>query len=172
MLEDIMKYLIKLLIIGLYGLSFLAWGLASDKDQPIDLEADSVDINQATGISVYTGHVIIKQGSIKVEASKVVVYQYANKKRSTKFIATGHPVKFRQKIDEKSAVVTATAKQAEYEIDSENLILIGDAYIHQPGKITMQSDRIDYNRVKATVKAGGSAQGKQRVKMSFTNAPQ
>ncbi len=161
---------IKLCLILFISNSLPLSALPTDKTKPIDLESDTVDINQATGISIYQGNVIIKQGSIQIKADKVVVYQYKNKNRSTKFIATGKPVRFRQTIDQASGDVTAHALKAEYEIDTANLLLIGNASINQPNKISMQSDRINYNQVKSTVKAGGMINGK-RVKMSFTNPP-
>ena len=39
------------------------WALASDREQPITVEADGVEINDRTGVSVYKGNVVIRQGS-------------------------------------------------------------------------------------------------------------
>ncbi len=164
-----MKIRINLFFILLIGLIQYTWALSSDKEQPIDLEADSVEINQATGVSVYSGNVELIQGSIRLKADKVTVYQYADKSKSTRFIATGRPARFRQKADGESQYIKARANKMKYEIDSTNLELIGNAFVVQPGKVNMKSDRIFYNRVAATIKAGSSAKGKQRVKMTFSN---
>jgi len=168
-LEDIMKILTNLCILALFALTPALWALSTDKNQAIDLEADSVDINQATGVSVYSGNVELNQGSIQLKADKVTVYQYADKKKSTRFVATGYPARFRQRPDGEKQYIKAQANRMNYEIDSDNLELIGNAFISQPGKINMRSDRIFYNRVAATVKAGASAKGKERVRMRFSN---
>ncbi|OQX44175.1 MAG: lipopolysaccharide transport periplasmic protein LptA, partial [Candidatus Sedimenticola endophacoides] len=52
--------------------------------------------------------------------------------------------------------------------DSEILYLIGDAVLSQ-GKDSFKSDRITYDRVKAVVKAGASAKGKQRVRATISS---
>jgi len=136
--------------------------LESDKEQPIELTADSVDIDESKGMSVYRGDVDLRQGSIRLLADVVTVYQ--RKRKATKIIAEGNPVKFEQATDK--GPVKGRAKRAEYEVNSENLVMIGDAVLIQ-GKDRMQSDRITYDRVKSVVKAGAAAKGKQRVKITI-----
>jgi lipopolysaccharide export system protein LptA len=62
--------------------------------------------------------------------------------------------------------VKGEARRAEYEVGTENLILIGDAVVVQ-GKDSMRSDRIIYDRVRSVVKAGAAAKGKERVRISI-----
>ena len=145
-------------------LSFVsvAPALESDREQPIELAADSVDIDEAKGVSVYRGDVDLRQGSIHLLAD-VVTVRHADRKPS-KIVAEGRPVKFRQQSER--GPVNGEAKQVEYEIASENLVLAGDAVLIQ-GKDTMRSDRIVYDRVRAVVKAGAAANGKQRVRISI-----
>ncbi len=136
--------------------------LESDKEQPIELAADSVDIDESRGTSVYRGDVDLRQGTMHLQADVVTVYQ--DKRKPTKIIAEGRPVKFQQQSDK--GLVKGRAKRAEYEVDSENLVMIGDAVLLQ-GKDSMRSDRIVYDRVKSVVKAGAAAKGKQRVRISI-----
>jgi lipopolysaccharide export system protein LptA len=63
-------------------------------------------------------------------------------------------------------VVKGRALRAEYEMDSDTVTMIGEAILIQ-GEDTFRSDRIIYDRAKAVVKAGASAQGKKRVKISI-----
>ena len=49
-------------------LSTSAAALESDASQPIYVEADSVEINDGTGVSVYQGNVDVTQGSIHLTA--------------------------------------------------------------------------------------------------------
>ncbi len=147
----------------------LCWPLAglalqSDRSRPIQLEADSADINEKTGISVYTGHVDITQGSMHIRAHKLMVEQ--RKGKGTRLIATGKPVYFRQRPDPGKPEVEGHALRAEYNSGSELLILTGNAVLKQ-GKDSFSNDRIVYDRVKGRVKAGKSAKGKSRVKITI-----
>lgn len=138
--------------------------LESDKDQPILVEADGADINDRTGISVYTGNVIVTQGSIKINADKITITQQDDK--SDHILAEGRPVRFQQEPDDKKELIKGRALRTEYDMDSEMLYMTGDAVLSQ-GKDSFRSDRITYDRVKAQVKAGSSAKGKQRVRISI-----
>ena len=60
-----------------------AWGLKSDKQQPINIQADHADFradasNNSNGTGIYTGHVIITQGSIMLTADKAVLHVVNN----------------------------------------------------------------------------------------------
>lgn len=138
-----------------------ALALTNDKNQPIQLSADSVDIDQATGQSIYKGHVDMRQGSMRLRADRVTILSRG--KKPNKVIAKGD-VHFTQQTD--TGVVKATAQVADYVVNSELLELTGDAALTQNGD-TMRSDRIIYDRVQHKVKAGGAAQGRQRVNITI-----
>ena len=139
-----------------------AFALDSDSMQPIELAADSVDFNEAKGLSIYKGDVDLRQGSIRLRGDLVTVYQDGLDPK--KVVAEGRPVKFEQLIDK--GQVKGEALRVEYEVNSENIILIGDAVLTQ-GKDSMRSDRIVYDRINAVVKAGAAAKGKQRVRITI-----
>ncbi len=156
-------YRVNTLLILILLLSIpLAHALESDKDQPIEMAADSVDIDESKGTSIYRGDVDLRQGTMQVLADVVTVHQ--EQRKPTKIIAEGKPVKFRQQSDR--GMVKGRARRVEYVVDSENLVMIGDAVLIQ-GKDSMRSDRIVYDRVRSVVKAGAAAKGKQRVRISI-----
>ena len=136
--------------------------LESDRNQPIELAADSVDIDEGKGMSVYRGDVDLRQGTMRLRADVVTVHQ--RDRKPAKIVAEGRPVKFEQQ--SKKGPVKGRAHRVEYQVDSENLTLAGDAVLIQ-GKDSMRSDRIVYDRVRAVVKAGAAAKGKQRVRISI-----
>jgi lipopolysaccharide export system protein LptA len=138
--------------------------LESDRDQPIELTADSVDIDEGKGISIYRGDVDLRQGTIRVLADVITVH--LESRRPSKIVAEGRPVKFRQQSE--NGPVRGEALRVEYAIDSEDLVLIGDAVLVQNND-SMRSDRITYDRERAVVKAGAAAKGKQRVRISIEN---
>ncbi len=146
----------RLAIALLLSLPSLASALQTDKDQATYIEAESVDIDDRKGISIYKGHVELTQGSIRLNAAKIVVTQKQN--RSDHIVAVGRPVTFQQKTDGNKGMVKGRSSKVEYSVDSEIIHMIGKAILVQ-GKDTFQSDRITYDRAKAIVKAG--AKGKR-----------
>ena len=162
-------YRAKPLAATLLGLALLVWNpavpaLSGDARQPIELEADSVDIDEGKGVSVYQGHVSLRQGSIRLEADTVTVTFQG--RRPQQVVAVGRPVRFQQQPDGDKEPVKGSARRAEYLVDSEELVLIGDAHLKQ-GRDSFNSDRIVYDRVQAKIKAGAAAQGKERVKITI-----
>ena len=141
-----------------------AWALSTDKDQPVSIEADSVDIDEAKEIAIYRGDVILIQGSINLNAEKVVVYNFQSD--NSHIVATGEQVKFSQRPDNSDELIKGRANKAEYGINSTKLELTGKAVLVK-GKNTFKNDKIIYDRVKALVKAGTSAKGKERVKITI-----
>ncbi|RMG35809.1 MAG: lipopolysaccharide transport periplasmic protein LptA [Gammaproteobacteria bacterium] len=141
----------------------LALALSSDKDQPVELAADSVDLDEAKQVSVYKGDVDLRQGSMRLRADQVTVQHQGRK--PDRLIAVGRPVRFEQRTG-KGKKVKARARRAEYEVNSEVLTLIGDAVLTQDGD-TLKSDRIVYDRVRHKVKAGAAAKGKKRVRITI-----
>lgn len=136
--------------------------LESDQEQPIELTADYADIDESRGVSVYKGDVDLRQGSMRLRADIVTVHHVDRKPE--RMVAEGRPVKFQQQSDK--GPVKGEARRAEYEVSTENLVLIGDAVVVQ-GKDSMRSDRIVYDRVRSVVKAGAAAKGKERVRISI-----
>ena len=157
------KMLFWLLLAGLI-FSQPVWALSTDKDQPVSIEADSVDIDEGKQTAIYRGNVILIQGSINLNASRVVVHNFQSDKAH--IVATGQQVKFSQEEDGTGGIIKGRANKAEYGINSAKLELTGKAQLTK-GTNTFKSDRIIYDREKAVVKAGTSAEGKERVKITI-----
>lgn len=139
--------------------------LESDSTQPLYVEADGADINDKTGVSIYTGNVVITQGSIKLNADKVTVTQ--NGEVSDHILAEGNPVKFQQQTDKGGKeLIKGESKTVDYILNSEIIHMIDEAVLIQ-GKDTFRSDRITYDRVKGQMRAGSNAKGKQRVRIAI-----
>jgi lipopolysaccharide export system protein LptA len=125
------------------------------------LEADSVSIDEGTGVSLYEGRVIVTQGSLKVWADRLWVHRRDGK--TEKLISEGAPTRFRQLTDDQQEV-QGRALRAEFYVDRDELLLFDEAVLEQ-GADQFRSDRIVYNRTTAQVKAGASAKGKERVRV-------
>lgn len=150
-------YLILLLCLAQPG-----FALESDKEQPLQLEADSLSIDEASGVVLYEGSVEVTQGSLKIWAERLWVHRRQGK--TEKVIGEGDPVRFRQLIEQGGEEASGQARRVEISLERDELLLIDDALLEQ-GNNHFRSDRIIYNRGKALVRAGTSAQGKQRVQV-------
>jgi lipopolysaccharide export system protein LptA len=157
-------------LLTLLGAAHPAAGLESDQNQPVYLEADSVELDEQKSESIYKGNVQVQQGSMHMSANEVTVHHYPDR-RPEHITAIGDPVKYRQEIEGQKQEVRAEADRMEYDAGKNELTLIGHAVLFQ-GQDTFRSDRIVYDRANAQVKAGASAQGKARVKIRINPAQQ
>ncbi|MFK5894498.1 MAG: lipopolysaccharide transport periplasmic protein LptA [Pseudomonadota bacterium] len=143
--------------------------LSSDKDKPIELEADSADINDKKGISIYRGNVILIQGSTQLHAETLTLF-HNQQHKLTKLEAIGSPARFKQRPDKQKDDVKAKAGKIIYYVKKELIHLYNNASFWQ-GKNSFQGEEIIYDTkndiVKATSKktADGKIQSGGRVKV-------
>ncbi|HQU14944.1 MAG TPA: lipopolysaccharide transport periplasmic protein LptA, partial [Gammaproteobacteria bacterium] len=157
-----------LVLLGLLCLSQTALALPTDRDQPIHLEADSADINDHTGISVFTGHVILTQGSLHLWADTLTVYHDKDHKadKISRMVAEGAPVRFQEQPKPESKLVTGSARQVDYDVTSGIVVLENDAQLSQ-GENHFRGPRIEYNRRLDLVKASSQQGQGQRVEITL-----
>ncbi|MEW5967583.1 MAG: lipopolysaccharide transport periplasmic protein LptA [Pseudomonadota bacterium] len=119
-----------------------AYAEKADRDKPVNLEADSVTLDDIRKISVYQGNVILSQGTLMLRADRVQVTQ--NEAGLDKVVATGRPVAFRQKLDGRDETIEGFADRIEYDGSSSQLELIGQARLRR-GSDELRGARISYN---------------------------
>ena len=161
--------LLQVLILVLLVIPARLPALEEDTEQPLYLEADSAEIDEATSTSVYTGNVFVKQGSMELRGDRVTVHHDAEHKPEL-IIAVGSPATYRQEVEgekNKKQEVKAHALRMEYDRAKDEITLIEQAVLFQ-GKDNFRNDRIVYDRAKAQVKAGTVAEGKERVKITIS----
>jgi len=136
-----------------------------DEDLPMYVEADSAEFDEAQNISVYVGNVIVIQGGTRLVADHVTVHHAPDRKPEL-IVAQGNPAKYRQ-AQQDNEPIDAHALRMEYDTNKDEIILINQAVLIQ-GADRFGSDRIVYDRAQGRVKAGTSAQGSERVKITIT----
>ncbi len=132
-----------------------ALALSSDREQPIELEADSANIDERTGVSVYTGNVLVTQGSTRLQADKLTVERGADGNR---LLAEGRPATFSQLPDDKPEPVEGHARTIDYHTGRDRVILTGAAEVWQGGN-RFASERIVYDAASDTVRGGQASPG-------------
>lgn len=139
--------------------------LEDDQNKPLYLEADSAELDDAKSLSVYRGNVFIQQGSMEIRGDQVTVHHDSERKPEL-IIAVGAPSKYRQQVEGEEQEVEAEALRMEYDAAKDEITLIDKAVLFQ-GTDRFSSDRIIYDRARGQVKAGVSARGKERVKITI-----
>lgn len=139
-----------------------ALALPADRQATITVEADRAQINEKTGITDYQGAVIIKQGSLLIEAEQVTIYSTDG--QAHKIICLGKPAHYQQQPNIEDGLVNAHADTIEYYLDRETITLIKNASLEQQGS-TLKGDHINYDLKAELVVARGSDNSQQRVHM-------
>ena len=131
--------------------SVSVWALSTDKDQDILIEADSAEIDDLNGITVYRGNVITRQGSIDMRGDTMQVF-FDELGEFDKLILFGIPAVYRQLPDASKLYDEAEAQQMEYYKKKGHIILIDQAKVRQPHDgVTYQGKRIEYDTEKSKV---------------------
>jgi lipopolysaccharide export system protein LptA len=138
------------------GLSGRVWAEAADRDKPIDLEADTMKVDDAKQISTYSGNVILTQGTLEIHADKLIVRE--DKEGFQHSTSLGNPTTFRQKLEGKNEYIQGSAQRIEYDGRMDKVQLYTKAWVKR-GEDVVHGDYIMYdaNAEYAEV-IGGSSQ--------------
>lgn len=128
-----------------------AAALPSDSQQPINIEADWAEADDAQRTTVYKGRVVVVQGSIRITGDVVTMF-YDTGRELNKLVATGRPARFRQQVDEAGKMQRATASRLEYLVDTDTMVLIGTAELAE-GNSQVNAERIVYDTLNGRLKA-------------------
>lgn len=140
----------------------------SDRNQPMDLDANSSDCSaDDNGPCVFTGGVHIVQGSLDIRAAKADVRRGGGDIR--RVLLSGAPVLLKQQMDNGS-MLNARASNIDYNMPTDTVIFTGDAQIDQPGHGTITSERIVYNMKTGQVQSGGQGNGRVKMRLLPKNA--
>ena len=139
-----------------------AQALPNDREQPVKVSADKLEANRSKNLSVYSGNVVISQGSLQIRADRVEVHGNT-KGEINKVVATGTPAHFQQQVEESTSPVKARAKRIEFLVSSDALQLTGEAFVDRDGN-TLSAERIDYDLNSEQMQAQGQSE-KKRVEM-------
>lgn len=123
-------------------LSFTVHAEKADRNKPINLEADTVTLDDIKKLSIYEGNVIVTQGTMMLRADRVQVVQ--NDQGLQSVSAVGRPVAFRQKLDGSDDFVEGFSDRMEYNGVTSQLELIGQAKLRR-GQDELHGAQISYN---------------------------
>lgn len=146
---------LSLLLTALLG-SSQAWALPTDRQQPIRVQANSVELDDRRGVAVYRGDVIITQGSLKITGDTITVTQ-DNSGELDVFTAVGKPAYYEQQPDVGKSTVQAYGRTIQYFASNQRIILLDEARIVQQGN-SFEGEKIVYDTQRQIINAGRAEQ--------------
>jgi len=132
---------VTVLAVGL-GVPLLASAERADRDKPVNLEADRVDLDDAKKEAVFVGSVTLTQGTLTMKADKIIVKQDAEGFQYG--IAYGNPAHFRQKREGSDEYVEGFSERLEYDGKADKMQMFTNAEIHK-GTDEVKGDYISYD---------------------------
>jgi lipopolysaccharide export system protein LptA len=114
----------------------------SDRDKPINLEADRMEIDDAKKVATLTGNVVVTQGTLTIRSDRMVITQDAG--GFSKGVAYGNPATFRQKREGFDEYIDGQAQRMEYDGRNEMLELFDKAVVRK-GAEEVRGNYISYN---------------------------
>lgn len=139
----------------------VALALSTDKDQPIEVEADYAELDDKKGVTIYEGNVIVTQGSMRITGDRMVV-NYTEQNDLDTMVVTGQPAHYQQMPDGGTVPDEAEALTMEYHALKNLIILINDALVKQEG-LRFSGNRIEYDTEQSKVYARSSHTVKEQT---------
>lgn len=157
------------LLVLLTHISFQAHSAEPKTDNneslPIEVKADSLVSQDQKGQSIYSGQVIITQGTTVIHGDQVTIF-HPNRK-VVKALVVGKPATFKRFIPEEQNWVNGRADTITYHAEKRTVLLEGNAYVNQEGKNSISGPEILYNLNDKTLSAKGDKTEKKRITVIF-----
>ena len=157
----------KFFLIVLMFFSTFSLALSTDAEQPIEIEADSVVVDELLGFNEFTGNAEVRQGSLLMTAQLIQVQ--TNTDGVETMLARGTkktPAKYSQNQENQARFIEATATLITYDVNKGMIFLEGDAHLIQ-GFDSFSGEKLNYDINNDKVIVKGSEDGTKRVKFKI-----
>jgi lipopolysaccharide export system protein LptA len=99
-------------------------GLKQDTSLPVEIEADSLTVNNADGSAEFSGNVLVGQGDMRLRAGAIRVEYGADGRTIDRLVASGG-------VTLANGAEAAEAREAIYTIASGEVVMTGDVLLTQ-----------------------------------------
>lgn len=140
-----------------------AWALPSDRQQPVEITANSARFDERAGEAVYKGNVIVRQGTLEVKGDQLTLNVDASG-NLTQARTQGNPARFQQLVDPNKGPVRGEAREVLFDNRDGTVTLLGNAILRQDNA-SFSGPRIVYSTARQQIEASGS--DSQRVQLVF-----
>ncbi|WP_439649597.1 lipopolysaccharide transport periplasmic protein LptA [Halomonas alkalisoli] len=162
------RMLLTLALVGMAWAGGAAVAQQRDADQPIEVEADQLDLDDTAGTAVYTGDVDIRQGTMRLTGNRVEIRRN-QAGELTRATATGERAYIEQQPDPDEPVVRGWGRTIVYHVAERRVELIDQAELHQRGD-TFDGGYLEYFLDRRVVQARAESEGvegRQRIRMTL-----
>ena len=143
--------------------SVSAQALPDDRQQPITIESDSAERNEQSGLTQYLGNVVIRQGSVLIDADRVTIHYKDNK--VSRIVSLGSPASYQQQPQAEGGMVIARGAVIEYRLADDQINLKNNASLSRNGTL-IKGEHITYDLKNETWKAkGGDRVNQKRIQL-------
>ena len=155
-----------ILLISIFFTTFV-FALSEDAKQPIEIEAESVIVDEISGFNEFSGNAEVRQGSLFMTAELIQVQTNTDGVETMKATGTSdNPAKYIQSQENQSRFIEATASIITYNVDEGMIFLVGNAYLIQ-GFDSYSGETLSYDINNDKVLVKGSEDGTKRVKFKI-----
>jgi lipopolysaccharide export system protein LptA len=142
----------------LLGLAGPAQAERADRTKPINLESDSMRVDDVQKTSVFEGKVVMTQGTLTIRADRITVRQ--DKEGHQYGSASGNPATFRQKRDGADEYIEGEAERIEYDGKVDKVEFFNRARLKREPADEVRGNYISYDsRTEYFTVTGGAAPG-------------
>jgi lipopolysaccharide export system protein LptA len=143
---------ITVILIALWGVPALAQqiafgGIRGDSTAPVEITADTLTVDQTTGIATFAGNVLIGQGEMRLSAAEVLVEYGESTSDISKLRASGG-------VTLVSGAEAAEAQEAVYTLKDSLVVMTGDVLLTQ-GQNIMAGQSLTVNLTTGTGNMAG-----------------
>jgi lipopolysaccharide export system protein LptA len=121
--------------------------IKADPTLPVEVTADTLDVNQENGSAEFKGNVVVGQGVMKLSAQRVLVIYNQDASGIERLEATGGVVLV-------NGPDAAEADRADYSIETGVIVMTGDVLLTQ-GPNALTSDKMMVNLTSGTAQMSG-----------------
>jgi lipopolysaccharide export system protein LptA len=155
-------------------LALSAWPAAAekaDRDKPINIEADRVNVDDARQIAVFEGRVMLNQGTLSIRGDRMELRQDGQGFKTG--VAWGNLAHFRQKREGFDEYIEGWAERIEYDSRADKVQMFGRASMRR-GADEVRGNYISYDATTEffqVTTAGTPAGGDSRVRAVIQPKP-
>ncbi len=121
--------------------------IKADPTLPVEVTADTLDVNQADGSAEFAGNVRVGQGEMRLSADRVQVIYNQESRGIERMVATGSVVLV-------NGPDAAQADRADYSVDTGTVVMTGSVLLTQ-GQSALTSDKMTVNLTTGTAQMNG-----------------
>lgn len=149
------------ILLAMLLISPCTYALTQDEGQIAKITADSVEINNKTGVAKYIGHVQAIQGTTKIAAETVTVFRDDNQ-NVEKIVAVGSPAQYSTILDNTNRPFDSSAHRIVYLPQAGKIFLDQNAQLKLADN-SFSGEKINYDKDTQKLVSAPSKHGQTRI---------